>query len=803
MNVRLKWVADLKQTTRYSTLPPEDAPAAAEVTSRPIVRSEQAALISSRFVQALGIPGMIVDEAGVVLCANDAASGLLQLARSDLVGEPLLTWIAGAQGRAGFGRQFLALTRGGEHETFSRELDVRRRLGPPTQCQCRVARVPGFGVLVTLEPLATDGDADADYGRAVTRALDALDEGVMLIDAAGKVIHSNPFVRNLLGGRVEGRGLHELVSPQEAKAVSEALSLAQAGSWRGEVSMRRLDGDPLPVALSLASGGGDKAPAMALIRDLTAQRQRDFEARLSTHVDRAIVSSEDPRTSVSMACQALAVGIEATAVCVVTRVGPTPERWYIVSDEGQDVRAVDEADFQWLESLVTEGGLTEVDDPNLGAFGLSAGSTRAEHDSEACTVTGAVALRAPTGVVGYLLVELSARSAPRRARAFSLVERVAPQLALGLAGGLSLMETRALLAYQLRVLDQTSVLLNSLDAGGRVVTWNRASEQLLGTSSEDARGQRFGVDFAVANDPDAWREFLERVRTEDVATMEMGFVAAGGGEVPLHIEGRALKDGPRIVGMVLVGLDLRNRRALESQVLRSQKLASVGLLAAGIAHEINNPLSGVVGYSRLLLNRALPDEVRERVEKISTSAERCRKIVEGVLLFSRQGGGEPRPTDLRDIVHRVTQIGEYQWRLHNVQVLIDAPSSVAIQADPDQLEQVLLNLMSNAVDAMPRGGAIQIVLGHTDDGRASLQVTDSGLGIPSDVIPRIFDPFFSTKEIGKGTGLGLAISYGIIQDHGGDILVKSHPGDGTTFSVLLPALAATDEGATAERTSNP
>ncbi|MGB1699949.1 MAG: two-component system sensor histidine kinase NtrB, partial [Nannocystaceae bacterium] len=516
----------------------------------------------------------------------------------------------------------------------------------------------------------------------------------------------------------------------------------------------------------------------------------------------ALVSSEDPRTSVSMACQALVVGIEAAAACVVTRVGAALERWYIVSDEGQDVRPVDDTDFQWLASLVTEGGLRQVADPRLAAFGLTPGSEGDEPGVEARHATGAIALRAPTGVVGYLLVELSARSAPRRARAFGLVERVAPQLALGLAGGLSLMETRALLTYQLRVLDQTSVLLNSLDAQGRVVTWNRASEHLLGTTSEEARGRRFGVDFAVANDPEAWREFLDRVRTDDVSTMEMGFADAGGGEVPLHVEGRALKEGARMTGMVLVGLDLRNRRALESQVLRSQKLASVGLLAAGIAHEINNPLSGVVGYSQLLLNRALPEDIRERVEKISASAERCRKIVEGVLLFSRQGGGEPRPTDLRDIVHRVTQIGEYQWRMHNVQVLIDAPSPVAIEGDPDQLEQVLLNLMSNAVDAMPRGGAIEIVLGHTDDGRANLQVTDSGQGIPSDVIPRIFDPFFSTKEIGKGTGLGLAISYGIIQDHGGDILVKSHPGDGTTFSVLLPALADTDEEAGGEGSSN-
>ena len=142
-------MADLKQTSSYSTLSPEDV--AAEVTSPPMLRSEQTALVSSRFVEALGVPAMILDEAGMVLCANDASAAVLQVDRRELVDEPLLTWIGGAQGRAGFGRQFLALTRGGEHEAFTRELDVRPRLGPPVRCQCRVARVSGFGVLLTLE----------------------------------------------------------------------------------------------------------------------------------------------------------------------------------------------------------------------------------------------------------------------------------------------------------------------------------------------------------------------------------------------------------------------------------------------------------------------------------------------------------------------------------------------------------------------------------------------------------------------------------------------------------------------------
>jgi signal transduction histidine kinase len=237
---------------------------------------------------------------------------------------------------------------------------------------------------------------------------------------------------------------------------------------------------------------------------------------------------------------------------------------------------------------------------------------------------------------------------------------------------------------------------------------------------------------------------------------------------------------------VLVALDLRRRRALEDQILKTQKLAAVGLLAAGIAHEINNPLSGVVGYSKLLLEKPLEPQVREKVEKIAASGERCRKIVEGVLLFSRQReGGKRRPLDLSKLIDRVIGIGEYQWRMHNVRILRSGLTSAELVADGDQLEQVLLNLLSNAVDAMPRGGRIRIRL-EREAGRVVLEIADEGCGIAPEILDRIFDPFFSTKDIGKGTGLGLAISYGIIKDHGGDILVRSQPGQGTTFTILLP-----------------
>jgi signal transduction histidine kinase len=233
-------------------------------------------------------------------------------------------------------------------------------------------------------------------------------------------------------------------------------------------------------------------------------------------------------------------------------------------------------------------------------------------------------------------------------------------------------------------------------------------------------------------------------------------------------------------------------RELERRLFHAERLTTVGRLAAGIAHEINNPLSGVVGYSKLLLERDLDPKIREKVERIAQSGERCRKIVEGVLLFSRsQQGGERTEIDLATLVDRVVRIGEYQWKMHNVRIMreperLPESASLRVMADGDQLEQVLLNLLSNAVDAMPRGGTVRITLAAEPDDHISFSVSDEGVGIPDAIRDSIFDPFFSTKEIGKGTGLGLSISYGIVRDHGGDILLESQPGRGTTFRVVLP-----------------
>jgi PAS domain S-box-containing protein len=732
-------------------------------------------------VDVVPIATAVLDRAGLVLSANRAFAELLQLPAVDVVGEPFLMWLSRASEREAFGRAFMALRERDAGSGFVLDLGFLPRLGPRVECVVRSSKLPDGHAVVTCHPSSGNRLApEAELGLAVTRSLDALDQGVLLVDADGKVVHANPEGIKLLGDGIVGRSVLEMVGSTSVHTVSRALTVARSGSWHGEVVLRRVDGESLPVEISLAAGTG---PAVVLLRDLRERRRREFEARLISQVDRCLVQSADPRRNVLAAADALREALGAGRVGLLVASGGGWLRWSLPAPAGGEIVELPTEcapPGAWAESR--EVDVVSARDPDLErCYGRLDGHASAAR----------IVLRAPSGVVGYLLLA-HRDDEPFDVRDRSLLLTVASQIALGLASGLLTLETRELAAYQTMVLDQTSVLLDSVDAHGAVITWNRASEKMLGIRSEDARGRRFGVEVGVAADPRQWEDLWATLLEDGVVAREIGLRHDDGAEIPLHLEGRLLRDEDAVRGAVFVGLDLRERRALEHQILKSQKLAAVGLLAAGIAHEINNPLSGVVGYSRLLLDKPLPDGVREKVEKIAQSGERCRKIVEGVLLFSRQqDGGTRKEIDLRRLVDRVIAIGEYQWRMHNVRVLREGVESLFVHADADQLEQVILNLLSNAVDAMPRGGSVQVSLQQEED-VAVLTVADEGHGIPQEIQDRIFDPFFSTKEIGKGTGLGLAISYGIVQDHGGDIVVESKPEQGSKFTVRLPCSGSSE-----------
>jgi hypothetical protein len=224
-------------------------------------------------------------------------------------------------------------------------------------------------------------------------------------------------------------------------------------------------------------------------------------------------------------------------------------------------------------------------------------------------------------------------------------------------------------------------------------------------------------------------------------------------------------------------------------------MASIGLLAAGVAHEVNTPLTGISSFTQMLLQGADADDPRTKVlEKIERQTFRAAKIVNGLLNLARPAQVDSGPVDLHAVINDVLALLDHQFRTGSIQVRKElCGSSVVVQGIEYKLQQVFLNLFLNARDAMPKGGWLTIVT-KSEGASAGVEVADTGSGISAEQLSRIYDPFFTTKEIGKGTGLGLSITYGIVQEHGGTITCDSSIGQGTRFTLTLP-LASTRSAA--------
>ena len=235
--------------------------------------------------------------------------------------------------------------------------------------------------------------------------------------------------------------------------------------------------------------------------------------------------------------------------------------------------------------------------------------------------------------------------------------------------------------------------------------------------------------------------------------------------------------------------------AMQARVAQSERLASLGMLAAGVAHEVNNPLGGILALTGLTIEDMPPDDPnRENLAEVIRQTERCRDIVKGLLEFSRQSKGNTEPVDLNKVLQDTLSLVEKQALFFNISVVwkLD-PELPRATADRSQFQQVFMNILMNAVQAMNERGTITIATQRASAGNhVEVAISDTGRGIPAEEVDRIFDPFFTTKESGQGTGLGLSIAYGIVTTHRGTISVHSEVGKGTTFTIRMPAAAEED-----------
>ena len=353
-------------------------------------------------------------------------------------------------------------------------------------------------------------------------------------------------------------------------------------------------------------------------------------------------------------------------------------------------------------------------------------------------------------------------------------------------------ELKHLKEFNESIIESINVGLLAVDLGGRVTRLNSALEHILDLRRDAAVGKRvedlFSEDFAdtlkQVLGKEGWRlkEIRNIYKLHTATRTNRGLV--------LNIALAPLQDAQGQTGALVVLEDVTARTTLEEQLQQREKLSSIGLLAAGVAHEVNTPLTGVSSYTQMLLGMLNENDPKHALlQKVRTQAERATNIVNNLLNFSRTGSAtEFAEIDVARVFDDTLQLLEPQLRRSQIEIVRryddDAPE---VYGNAGKLQQVFTNLILNARDAIPDGGKIIVSTGTAEDGSLVAEIRDTGIGIAPENVAKIYDPFYTTKGVGRGTGLGLAVSYGIIQEHTGRISVDSEPGQGTSFRITLPS----------------
>jgi two-component system NtrC family sensor kinase len=345
------------------------------------------------------------------------------------------------------------------------------------------------------------------------------------------------------------------------------------------------------------------------------------------------------------------------------------------------------------------------------------------------------------------------------------------------------------------------------DRRGRILMMNPAAEELTGYIFQEARSK---ITVRDLYPPGQAKEIMKQLRSEAfggkgrLPCSQTTLVSAQGEEIPVELTAAIIYEHGKEVATMGIFNDLREKLAQEEKIkdvllraAQAEKMASLGQLAAGVAHEINNPLTGILLYGGLLLEDLPEDDPKYHdMHLIIEDANQCRNIVKSLLAYSRQTSANKEVIDLNELVEQSLSLIRDQSLFINIEVVKElSDEEMLVKVDRSQLNQVIINLVRNAIDAMERKGTLTLKtycerrkkgVGKPDAaGFAYIEISDTGFGISEENLPRIFDPFFTTKDLGKGTGLGLSTVYGIVQENGGTIWVKETSPAGTTFIVEL------------------
>ena len=346
------------------------------------------------------------------------------------------------------------------------------------------------------------------------------------------------------------------------------------------------------------------------------------------------------------------------------------------------------------------------------------------------------------------------------------------------------------------------------DKTGKILIFNDAATNVFGYSVDEALNHLNVRNIYPGKNA---YEVMRNLRSEEyggkgkLRSFKIDIISKTGEIIPIHLNASIIYENEQEIATIGFFHDLREELRMKEeldktqlQLLQAEKMSSLGKLAAGVAHQLNNPLGGITLYSKLIMEEYdLEDGVKEDLDRILKDAKRCQETVKELLEFTRQTRHLMRPHDINKALTRTLFLLESQTLFHNIVIKKDLASSLPpVISDIQQLYHLFMNIILNAAQAMEGNGILTLKsLLLKDENQVCIEISDTGPGISEENLPHIFDPFFTTKEEGKGTGLGLSLAYRIIQNHGGHINAESAPGKGTTFSIILPIGLKEKEGA--------
>ena len=590
-------------------------------------------------------------------------------------------------------------------------------------------------------------------------------DAIVMLDTGDRVVDINKGFEMLFGysnQEIKGRLINELIIPQDRTEEASALSRAALNgeAVRKETVRRRKDGSLVDVsALGYPIRFGDRLVGVYVIySDITARKQA--EAELKRH-------TADLQTSKLRLTEAQALA-------------------HLGSWEFDPVRDV----VSGSEEFYRLFGVTPEKLANYQAFiGLlhPDDRSRVRHDVEE-----ALNRNKPYDTE-YRVVLDSGESRDIQARSeVSIDESGRPVRMIGTC--LDITERRKMeeqierAAKEWRTtFDSITDLVSIIDNDFKLVRVNRAFADTFGKRPKELIGKPCYEVVHKSNEPMANCPYQKTLQTKKPATAEFFEPTLG-----IYLEATTapiFNEKGEIIACVQVARDVTQRKRMQEQLMLTDRLASIGELASGVAHELNNPLTSVIGFSQLLMERDIADDMKEDLNLVNSEAQRAASVVKNLLTFARKHAPVKQLSQVNNIIEDVLRLRAYEQKVNNIEVERRfAPNLPEIMVDYFQMQQVFLNIIINAEYFMTQAhkmGTLTITTERLDN-IVKISFADDGLGIPKENLSKIFNPFFTTKEVGKGTGLGLSICHGIVTEHGGQIYARSQLGKGATFVVELP-----------------